>query len=103
MTYKTLNINDISEKVFIIFKKYNVDKAAVFGSCARGEMQRGSDVDILVDIGNLTSGLAFAELKMKLESILKRKVDLISYKSLDYSNMKNEILSEVKVIYEKGH
>lgn len=63
-------------------------------------MHRGSDIDILVDVSNLSSGLVFVELKRKLESILKRKVDLISFNSLDYSDKKNEILSEAKVIYE---
>jgi len=103
MQYRPLSIHYIAEKANLLFEKYDVDKAAVFGSCARGEMQRGSDVDILIDISNLTSGLAFIELKAKLEGVLKRKVDLISLKSLDYSDMKNEILSEAKVIYEKRH
>lgn len=103
MSYSPLSIGDIAEKAVIVFEKYNVSKAAVFGSCARGEMHHGSDIDILVDVSSLTSGLAFVELKRKLECILKRKVDLISFNSLDYSDKKNEILSEAKVIYEKRH
>jgi len=103
MPYKALSIDDITEKAIIVFERYNVNKAAVFGSCARGEMQRGSDIDILVDISSYTSGLAFVELKRKPENLLKRKVDLISFNSLNYSDKKNEILSEAKVIYEKGH
>lgn len=103
MPYKPLSIDDIAEKTAVLFEKYNVNKVAVFGSCARGEMRRGSDVDILIDTDSLTSGLVFVELKRKLEGILKRKVDLISFNSLDCTDKKNEILSEAKVIYEKGH
>jgi len=103
MEYKPLSIDYISQKLTPVFMEFDVSKAAVFGSCARGEMCRGSDVDILVDIGNIASGLVFIDLKRKLESVLRRKVDLISFKSLDYSNIKNEILSDAKVIYEKRH
>ena len=63
MTYRALSIDDIAEKCNSAFIKYGVRKAAVFGSSARGEMQRGSDVDLLIDIGSLTSGLIFVELK----------------------------------------
>lgn len=103
MPYKSLSTNDIANKTGMVFEKYNVSKASVFGSCARGEMKRGSDIDILIDINNLKSGLIFVELKRKLENKLKRKVDLISFNSLDYSDRKSEILFESKVIYEKGH
>lgn len=103
MQYKPLSIDEISAKVMSVLEKYNIKKAAVFGSCARGEMRRGSDIDLLVDASGVISGLDFVELKRKLENILGRKVDLISYNSLNYSNMKDSILSEAKVIYEKRH
>lgn len=102
MIYKALSIDDIAEKCSASFKKYGVRMAAVFGSCARGEMQRGSDVDLLIDIGPLTSGLIFVDLKGSLENALRRKVDLISFNSLEFSNMRNEIMTNSKVIYEKG-
>jgi predicted nucleotidyltransferase len=103
MEYRPLSIIYITEKVTNVFEEYGVIKAAVFGSCAKGEMHRGSDVDILVDFMDIISGLTFIDLKIKLENILKRKVDLISYNSLNYSEMKNEILLSAKVIYEKRH
>ncbi len=103
MQYKPLELEDISSKVLPILKKYNVKKAAVFGSSARGEMRRGSDVDLIIDVSGITSGLLFIEIKRKLQNRLNRKVDLISYKSLMCSDLKDSILSEAKVIYEKTH
>jgi len=64
-------------------------------------MHRGSDVDILIDLGDYSSGLIFVDIKRSLEHALRRKVDLISFQSLEYTNMKDEILSEAQVIYEK--
>ncbi|HBQ63779.1 MAG TPA: hypothetical protein DD727_02410 [Clostridiales bacterium] len=101
MQYKQVTIDELSAKAVPVLEKYKIKKAAVFGSCARGEMQRGSDIDLLIDASEIRGGLIFVEIKRKLENILGRKVDLISYKSLDYSNIKNSILSEAKVIYEK--
>lgn len=101
MRYRPLKVEDIEKRIVPILKKYNIPKAAVFGSSARNEMRRGSDVDIIVDADNLMSGLVFIEVKRKLENTLGRKVDLISYHSLQYSNNKDEILAGAKVIYEK--
>jgi len=101
MQYRPITVGEVSAKAYPILEKYNLKKVAVFGSCVSGEMHRGSDIDILVDISGINSGLVFIELKRKLENRLGRKVDLISYKSLDYSKVKDKILSEAKVIYEK--
>ena len=103
MQYKPLSTKEITEKALPVFNKYNVGKAALFGSSARGDMRRGSDIDLLVEVSEKESGLTFVELKRKLERALGRKVDLISYKSLDYTDLKASILSEAKVIYEKRY
>jgi len=101
MTYRALSIDDIAQKTSAVFKRYGVKRVAVFGSSARGEMRKGSDVDLLVDIDPMSSGLVFVDLKRTLENALGRKVDLISFNSLAYSDMRDEILTDAKVIYEK--
>ena len=101
MEYRPINIDEVITKISPVLEKYNIKKAAVFGSCARAEMCRGSDVDILIDASTISSGLTFVEIKRKLENVLGRKVDLISYNSLNYSNFKDSILKEAMVIYEK--
>ena len=50
---------------------------ALFGSFARGEENADSDVDILISFKN-PSLLVLSEVKLLLESLFKRKVDLIS-------------------------
>ncbi len=103
MTYKALDAEEIRVKVLPVLHKYHVKKALLFGSSTRGEMQRGSDIDLIIDIGELTSGLKFIEIKRKMEKRLNRKVDLISYNSLAYSNLEEKILSETQVIYEEAN
>jgi hypothetical protein len=101
MAYKPISIEELTLKAMPVFEKYEIRKAAVFGSCSRGEMIRGSDVDLLIDLGDMKSGLVFVELKRKLERKLGRKVDLVSYGSLNYSRNRASILSQAKVIYER--
>lgn len=46
-----MSVETIKRKINPIFTRYNVKRAAVFGSVARGEDRPGSDVDILVEFG----------------------------------------------------
>lgn len=60
--------------------KYGIEGIALFGSCARGEQTVDSDVDILISIKK-PSLFVLSEISVLLESVLKRKVDLVSEKS----------------------
>ena len=45
-----MTINEIKRKVLPVLRKYDLKKAGIFGSIARGELREDSDVDILVEI-----------------------------------------------------
>ena len=55
-----------------------VDKAWLFGSCARGEATPESDVDVLVRFqGNArVTLLSYASMQHKMEQLLNKRVDL---------------------------
>ncbi len=57
-------------------RKYAVKSLAVFGSMARGDDHEGSDVDILVTFEGPATFDNFMGLKLDLEDLLGRKVDL---------------------------
>ena len=90
-------IEGIREKILPIFKRYDVVRAAIFGSFARGEMKEGSDIDILVEFEGEKSLLDLSGLKIELEGLLGRKVDVLTYNSL-HPLIKERILSEQEVI-----
>jgi len=79
---KTRNIEEIKENITMILKRHGVRKAALFGSCARGDMKEDSDIDILVDIDKDLSLLDFVSIKLDLEEALGRKVDLVEYNAI---------------------
>jgi len=65
-------------------EKYGVQRIAVYGSFAKGNQTKKSDVDILVQLMK-PLGLEFVELAYYLEKILKKKVDLATFDTLKRS------------------
>ncbi|HVP77705.1 MAG TPA: nucleotidyltransferase family protein [Thermodesulfobacteriota bacterium] len=67
-----------------LHQKYGVQRIALFGSFAKGNQTKRSDVDILVQLAR-PLGLEFVELAYHLEKILKKKVDLATFDTLKRS------------------
>ena len=95
-----MNTNLITKKIIPILKEQDVLKAAYFGSFARGETKKNSDIDILVKLKGNKTLLDLIEIKQTLETILGKKVDLITYNGLN-PLLKKAILKEQKIFYEK--
>lgn len=89
------DINTIIE----ILRSYQVKKAALFGSYARGDNNLDSDFDILIELPKGMSLFGFADLKLDLEERLKKDVDLVTYRSI-HPMLKNQIMKEQKILYE---
>ena len=87
------------DNIIQILQSYQVKKAALFGSYARGENNEKSDYDILIELPKGMSLFGFADLKMDLEEKLKKEVDLVTYRSI-HPLLKNQILKEQKILYE---
>jgi len=83
-------------KIRPILKKYEIKKAGVFGSIARGESVV-YDLDLLVKIDKKISLLEFIKILHELEDKLGIKVDLVDYKSLK-PTLKDDILSDEKPV-----
>jgi len=92
-----MEIEDIKYKIIPILKRYDVKRAALFGSFVRGEQREDSDIDILVEFKDGKSLLDLAGLKIELEEALGRKVDVLTYNSL-HPLLRDKILQEQKVI-----
>ncbi|NCO23737.1 MAG: hypothetical protein COZ07_06885 [Candidatus Infernicultor aquiphilus] len=86
-------IEEIKGKILSILKRYNVKRAGIFGSVVRGEENKESDIDILVEIVGRMSLLDFAGLKLELEEALGQRVDLGEYSTIK-PMIKEQILSE---------
>jgi predicted nucleotidyltransferase len=80
------------EQIFQILKKelpylnekYGVERIAIYGSFAKGNQRKTSDIDILVQLIR-PLGLDFIKLAYHLEKVLKRRVDLATFDTLKRS------------------
>ena len=70
------------KKILQIPARHGARRVRVFGSVARGEVRRGSDIDFLVEMDEGRSLLDHASLILDLERLLKRPVDVASERGL---------------------
>lgn len=57
-------------------------RLAVFGSVARRQARRHSDIDLIVEAPEGTSSFGFIRFKQLLEQVLGREIDLVDYGGL---------------------
>jgi hypothetical protein len=82
---ESLISNHLSE-IKILFKKYEVKEAYLFGSAAKNTLTKDSDIDFLINFSNKTDfvkyGNNYFDLLYALQDLLKRDVDLIAEETL---------------------
>jgi len=91
-------IEKIKNKIIPVLKEYNVTKAGIFGSYARGEQKKNSDVDILVKTGDEMGLLEFIGLKLMLQRVVKRKVDLVEYETIRKELRETILNDEIRIL-----
>jgi len=87
------DIEILNKKLPFIKEKYNVQNIGIFGSYARGDQKKTSDIDILVEFYKPVGFFKFIDLEDYLSKILKKRVDLTTQKSLK-PFIKKDILKE---------
>ncbi|MBU0459271.1 MAG: nucleotidyltransferase family protein [Nanoarchaeota archaeon] len=94
---KSKELRQIAKIVVPILKKQGIKKAGIFGSYARGDQKKKSDIDILIQ-PTRNMGLEFVGVKLELEEKLGKKVDLVTYKYI-HPLIKDDVLNEeVRII-----
>lgn len=90
---KKKDIERLEKKIIPILKRHDIVKAGIFGSFARGEATRKSDIDILIRFKGRKSLLDLAKVEIELEKKIKRKADVLTYDSIN-PLLKERILKE---------
>jgi predicted nucleotidyltransferase len=77
--------------------RYNIKTLELFGSIARGDYNKNSDIDILVEFSKMPDLLTFIEIEEFLANQLNRTVDLVVKRKLK-PQLKDRILKEAIAI-----
>ena len=76
-------------------KEYNPVKIGIFGSFARGENKKDSDIDILIKFKNSPSLLTLIRLENELTDILGVKVDLVTAGAIKNKRIRKSIKEDL--------
>ena len=73
-----LTIKQIRERIAPIMRKYNIKETYLFGSYARGEANRNSDIDLYCDKGDVDTLWKLSAFSNELKEALGKDVDIVT-------------------------
>jgi len=76
-------VDEIRDIVSPIASSYGIHAVWLFGSYARGEANENSDIDLLIDSGDISSGFLLGGLYIDLRESLQRELDMVTVGSED--------------------
>src|ERR671915_630374 len=84
-------------EILRIAAKHGAREVRVFGSVTRGEVDRESDIDFLVELETGRSLMDLGGLQMELESFLGRRVDVVTARGLKV-RIRERVLREAVLV-----
>ena len=94
-----MNLQSLLEEkrdaILDIAKRHGARNVRIFGSVARGDYDEKSDLDFLVEMEPGRSLFDHASLLLDLESLLGRKVDVVSERGIK-ARMRERVLREAR-------
>ena len=98
--YMNLPLNIQNKKKILVrtLQKHGVLQAGIFGSYARGTAKKKSDVDLLVKTKPGLSLFDFAGIKVAVEEVLGKEVDLVEYSTLKPRLRERILQEEVRIL-----
>ncbi|MDR2698796.1 MAG: nucleotidyltransferase domain-containing protein [Candidatus Methanoplasma sp.] len=97
---RDLSFKDLRDIVAPIAKKRGVDRVYLFGSRARGDNGAGSDHDLYIIPGRISSLIGLSGLMQDLEEALGAYVAIISEDPHIKEDFLQEVLRDRRLIYE---
>ncbi|MFZ1039743.1 MAG: nucleotidyltransferase family protein [Anaerolineales bacterium] len=98
-------IESVPQKEIVrICQRWQIREFALFGSVLRSDFKPESDVDVLISFQETADWGLFDHVQMRLdlEAIFQRRVDLVTRRALDQSQntlLREQILNTAKIIF----
>lgn len=90
-------LKDKREEILRIAAGHGARNVRIFGSAVQGKFRRGSDIDLLVEVGERHSAWFPAGLIADLEDLLGCKVDVVTQQSLHWY-IRDRVLAEAVLL-----
>ena len=94
------SIDELKIAISKVAMQYGVKKVGLFGSYSTGKQTADSDIDLLIDKGEIKGLFMLNSFINTLEEQLQKDVDVITYTSLEKSLIKDSVKNEV-ILYEQ--
>jgi len=91
---------ELENKLLSCLLPYHPSRVGVFGSYARGENQKGSDLDVLIAFEYQISLLKLVQIEQELSDKLGIRIDLVTENSLKNSRLTAHIEKDLITIYQ---
>ena len=102
MSEKIYTIDEIKKILKNFLKDKPVYQVILFGSYAKQEATKESDVDLIIDTNAELKGFALLKLICQIEEILQKNIDgFEKYEIIENSLIDKEIKQTGVVVYEK--
>lgn len=89
------------EAIQAFCRRWGVVEFSLFGSVLRDDFQPDSDIDVMVrfEPGERPPGFGFIDMKLELEDLFGRPVDLVEEGTIDNPFRRHAIMRERTVLY----
>lgn len=86
-------LKEAKQKLYQIAARHGISRVFVFGSVARGESTKVSDVDFLIEMDDAVSALGVGAFQYEVEQLLGIHIDVIPTFALQKVNDKDFVRS----------
>lgn len=102
MSEKIYTIEEIKEILKEILKDQPVYQVILFGSYAKKEATKESDIDLIIDTKSKLKGFSLLKLISQIEERMQKEIDgFEKYEIIENSRIDKEIKETGVIVYEK--
>ena len=94
------SVSEIKNMINPIAKNYGVEKVYLFGSYAKNNATKDSDIDLYIDSGKISTLFALGGFYTDISETLGKRVDIVTSDAMSM-NFRSRIKDEEILIYER--
>jgi len=99
MNNTVYTIDEIRRRFLPVTRKYDIAEAFLFGSYARGDATKESDIDFYVKTGKLKNCLDIGGIWVDTEKAMKKKIDIVYNSARIDQEFEEEMRKDLVKIY----